>query len=145
MRRARLSWGRLLAAVPVLLVSSAARAESAAAGEGWDARHMRSNLARYLDREVPPTAVLGADRYSEIRSGAVEAPPTQVEETVLQISPHGWQPGGPRQSSGGSTGLRPGSSRSSSRSDARADRSSSVRGGAFSAETRHRRSSRSHR
>lgn len=84
----------LIGAAPLLFVCFAARAEEPGAGESWNDRHMRSNFAHFLDRPGDRPAILGVDQDGHIVHDA--KPTTHVPELTLHISPHEWQPGGPR-------------------------------------------------
>jgi hypothetical protein len=99
--RARLGVGKLLAAAPILLLSLSAQAGQGAAA--WDDQHMRSNFAHYLDDRSPRPAIQGLDRDGRIAREPAAAPATQVPELLLKISPHEWQPGGPRSVPGGAS------------------------------------------
>ena len=82
----------LLGAAPLLLVGFAAQAEGP--GAQWDDRHMRSNFAHFLERPGDRPAILGVDRDGHIIHET--KPAARVPELTLHISPHAWQPGGPR-------------------------------------------------
>jgi hypothetical protein len=97
-----------------------AQGPHADSGAQWDDRHMRSNFANHL-RAAPRPPLRIAEPGA---AGADAAAPTHVQETILSISPHEWEPGGPR---GGSSPSRSSSS-SFSASDAGAWRSAGVRG-----------------
>jgi len=91
----------LIGAAP-LLFGIAARAEEPRAAEAWNDRNMRSNFAHFLERPGDRPAILGVDADGHIVHDA--KPATHVPELTLHISPHEWQPGGPR---GGSLPDRP--------------------------------------
>jgi hypothetical protein len=126
--RAKLGWGRSLAAGPILLICSAAWSqEPGASGERWDDRHMRSNFARYLEGAPAPRVIIGSDRFHQLADGSAPEPAREVPETTLSISAHEWQPGGP-SGGAGATGLFPERRSGFSAADgARASRSSGVR------------------
>lgn len=114
------------AAAPVsvlaLLLGAPALAEPVDAAPSWDDRHMQSNFANRLGAPAP-RVIVGTNRFA-----ADEAtPPTGVQEQLLRINPHGWEPGGARGGTGASgPPWGPSSAAFSSTQGARAQRSSSV-------------------
>ena len=95
MQRAKLSIAQLLAAAPIVaFFGFAARADGPAS---WDDRHMQSNFTHFLDPAGPRPPILGVDSNGKIAHDAAPAA-TGVQEHTFKISPHAWQPGGPRAS-----------------------------------------------
>ncbi len=89
----------LLAAAPLLLLAVTASAEAPApSAVTWDDRHMLSNFAN-RGAAVARPAILGLDPDGRIAREAVSI--TQVQEQLLTINPHGWQPGSGRRASTG--------------------------------------------
>lgn len=134
-----------LPAPALVLALALALPLAAAAGDGerWDDHHMRSNFAHRLGPPPPRPPIQGVDRYHQVVSEPEPTPPTAVPEAVLQLSPHGWKPGGPTATASSSSRRRGsghgalGSARPSTSSGLRATgtqspRSSSLRSSATS-------------
>src|SRR5690606_15341069 len=99
-------------------------AAPAGAEPEWDDTHMRSNFAHQRGPAPPRPPIQGADRYHQAAAEPTATPPTGVEETTLQVSPHGWSPGGP---GGARTAATPPWASRSSLSSARPSASAGVR------------------
>jgi hypothetical protein len=80
-----------------LLLAAPAHAESADTAPQWDGSHMQSNFANRLGTPAP-IEIVGSNRFDADATAA----PTGVQEQILQVSPHGWEPGGARNGGGAS-------------------------------------------
>lgn len=78
--------GRILGAGTLLLLPSLGSADPSQAS-GWDHHHMQSNLAT-APAPLAARPILIGTASSSTTIG--------VTEQILTISPHGWEPGGPR-------------------------------------------------
>lgn len=86
---------RRLAHLPLVLAALTFGLVTAAPAGAWDDAHMRSNFARQTGPAPPRPPVRGHSRYEQILEEPAPASPTGVAETTLELSPHGWKPGGP--------------------------------------------------
>lgn len=79
---------------------------------------------RRLAAAPPRPPVQGQSRFEQALEAPAPAPPTGVAETTLEISPHGWKPGGP---TGARTASPPWASGARGLGSARPSASSGVR------------------